>query len=180
MTKDAQTERPVARHGQPNPPTFKKSAFDCPYCGVFAQMDWREASPSQAYARERMPPNRAHWARCDNCSKEQYWIVDAFDPDASPFEAPIPRVTRMVFPAGGQSSAPRAHPDMPEDVRTDYDEARAIVDSSVRGACALLRLATEKFVQQLQPDGRNLNDRIGKLVAKESPLRSRKASTPFG
>ncbi|MBF6618766.1 MAG: DUF4145 domain-containing protein [Patulibacter sp.] len=169
MTSSDEPENRIAYYGRPNPPTFGKTAFDCPYCGVFAQMEWREASARESYAGERLPPNRAHWVQCDHCKEIQYWIVDAFTPPPGPFQDPLqdqtPRITRMVFPSGGQSSAPRAHPDMPEDVRADYDEARAIIDSSVRGACALLRLATEKLVlQHLQRDGGTLNDRIGKLV----------------
>ncbi len=72
----------------------------------------------------------------------------------------------MAFPFGGDSLAPRAHPDMPSAVRDDYDEARSIVGLSVRGACALLRLATEKLVQELEPGNGTLNDRIGRLVAR--------------
>jgi len=68
----------------------------------------------------------------------------------------------MVHPrtAGG----PPAHPDMPADVERDYEEARQIVQASPRGACALLQVARERLVEELQPKGQDLNDRIGKLV----------------
>lgn len=74
---------------------------------------------------------------------------------------------QMVFPAVG--GGPRPHADMPSGVRTDFEEARTIVNASPRGACALLRLATQKLVNELQPEGGDLNDRIGRLVATGLP-----------
>jgi len=53
---------------------------------------------------------------------------------------------------------------MPDDVRADYEEARTIVNASPRGACALLRLATQRLVNELQPEGGDLNDRISRMV----------------
>jgi hypothetical protein len=60
---------------------------------------------------------------------------------------------------------PRPHVDMPADVKADYDEARAIVNASPRGACALLRLATQKLADDLVEGNRSLNDKISVLVA---------------
>jgi hypothetical protein len=70
---------------------------------------------------------------------------------------------KLVKPMVG--GGPRPHVDTPDDVRADYDEARSIVNLSPRGACALLRLATQKLVNNhLQTDGGDLNDRIRLLV----------------
>jgi hypothetical protein len=54
---------------------------------------------------------------------------------------------------------------MPADVRADYEEARAIVMQSPRGACALLRLATQKLADDLVEGKGDLNSKIQTLVA---------------
>jgi hypothetical protein len=94
---------------------------------------------------------------CTNCAERAIWA--RFGPRPDMVKLLKPRV------AGG----PRPHVDMPPDVRLDYEEAQAIVSDSVRGACGLLRLATEKLVEDLQPEGKDLNDRIGRLVADGLP-----------
>ena len=69
----------------------------------------------------------------------------------------------MVEPVA--SGGPRPHPEMPDDVRADYEEARAIVSLSPRGACALLRLATQKLADDLVPGSGNLDAKIATLVS---------------
>jgi hypothetical protein len=69
----------------------------------------------------------------------------------------------LLYPAEEYIAEP--NPDMPADVRLDFDEASAIVDSSPRGAAALLRLAIQKLMLHLKQDGNNLNENIGNLVA---------------
>jgi hypothetical protein len=70
----------------------------------------------------------------------------------------------MIFPLNG--GAPLAHPEMPEDVAADYNEARMIVELSPRGACALLRLGLQKLCRALGEPGKNINDDIKALVGK--------------
>ena len=83
---------------------------------------------------------------CFACEKLSVWIYD-----------------RLVYPQAG--AAPPPNPDLPEDIRRDYDEASSIVDRSPRGAAALMRLAIQKLCVELDQPGRNLNDDIAALVA---------------
>ena len=65
-------------------------------------------------------------AQCYACNEISIWIYD-----------------RMVYPVRGE--APLPNPDLPEDIRGDYDEASTILDLSPRGAAALLRLGIQKL-----------------------------------
>ena len=94
----------------------------------------------------RFRVGNVHLSRCFNCDKLVIWIHD-----------------RMVYPVRGE--APPANPDLPDDIRSDYDEASSILDLSPRGAAALIRLAIQKLCKHLDLPGKNLNKDIGKLVS---------------
>jgi hypothetical protein len=89
---------------------------------------------------------------CLACHQFAIWVLDAGG------------VVRLVDPH--MLTAPTPHHDMPEDARADYEEARRVLDASPRAAAGLLRLATEKLVEDLGAVGKDLNARIGDLVAK--------------
>jgi hypothetical protein len=50
----------------------------------------------------------------------------------------------MIYPSGGP--APLPHPDLPDDIKEDYEKARSIVSRSPRSVAALLRLAVDKLL----------------------------------
>jgi hypothetical protein len=79
----------------------------------------------------------------------------------------------MVYPLTGPAPLPNI--DMPQDVRTDYEEARNIQTISPRGAAALLRLAIQKLCVHLGQSGKNLNDDIGELVKAGLPAKLQRA-----
>jgi hypothetical protein len=70
----------------------------------------------------------------------------------------------MVYP--DSSPAPLPNPDLPEEIKTDYQEARTIIAKSPRGACALLRLCVQKLCGFLGETGKDINADIAGLVKK--------------
>lgn len=79
----------------------------------------------------------------------------------------------MLIPES--TTAPPPHPDMPEAVRYDYEEARLIANKSSRSSAALLRLAIQKLCIELGEKGRNINDDIVSLVQKGLPVEIQQA-----
>lgn len=185
-------------------PSIRSRAFDCPHCGIRAHQLWfeiqatklsAESTPTldlqtrrirwQAVAKRdrhseylvREPLKRIEskkpvlmpvtdsigksieniWlAQCNHCADFSVWISD-----------------RMVWPES--HSAPSPHPDMPDTVRSEYEEARAIVAKSPRGAAALLRLSIELLCEDLNAAGRTLNAKIAALVTNGLNVRTQRA-----
>jgi hypothetical protein len=71
---------------------------------------------------------------------------------------------RLLFPAIKSGVLP--NPDLPDDALRDFQEAREIVNSSPRGAAALLRLCVQKLCKHLGEQGKNIDDDIASLVKK--------------
>ena len=109
-------------------------------------------------------------AGCSHCRKDSYWLAET--------RIGVDGVTtvqdgRMLYPNVGVAAMP--HPDMPDAVRCDYEEARNIASLSPRGAAALLRQSIQKMCVQLGQPGKNLNDDIGALVQLGLPIEIQQA-----
>ena len=178
------------------PPALDQLAFNCPHCGALAKQYWfsthaepleKDSTPlrldpervkqltfdhiKEAEERERLKQwgermatgrpfiesnneyrhydlRNVSLSRCFNCNEIAIWIYD-----------------RLVWPSRGE--APLPNPDLPNDVREDYEEASTILDLSPRGAAALLRLAVQKLCRHLGEKGDNLNADIAALVRKK-------------
>ncbi|MBC7785307.1 MAG: DUF4145 domain-containing protein [Burkholderiales bacterium] len=133
------------------PPTFAKQTFNCAHCHAFAYHSWFELhilvnSAWQALSVDKM----SRLSRCAHCKESILWHEG-----------------KIIYPEVGHAEP--ANTDLPDDVRTDYDEAASIVNKSPRGAAALLRLAIQKLCKHLGQPGRHINDDIKALVAEGLP-----------
>ena len=186
------------------PPTISETAFNCPHCGALAKQFWfsshaeplkKDSTPTFLNAdmldelnldhieepvdreklrrwAQRMGEGRPFFesnrsghdfdvqnlsiSKCYNCNDIAIWIYDG-----------------LVWPQQGVASLP--NPDLPMDVREDYDEASTILDLSPRGAAALLRLGIQKLCTHLGEPGDNINDDIASLVGKSLDPRVQQA-----
>ncbi|WP_276503208.1 DUF4145 domain-containing protein [Terrimonas pollutisoli] len=141
------------------PPTLKQKSFHCPHCGVLSEQTWSDNVSGQY---PYVPPHggQTHLAsfrlvkylaaRCSHCNDISIWLLD-----------------KMVYPLTG--NVEMANPDLPDDIKNDYNEAKDIVNISPRGAAALLRLAVQKLCIHLGEKGKNINDDIESLVKKGLP-----------
>ena len=135
-----------------------KPSFHCPHCGVLSEQTWSNNIQCH-YQGELANGTRGHThynlqgtstTLCSHCRQFTLWLND-----------------KMVFPSTGNVEI--ANPDLPEDIKKDYNEAKDIVNVSPRGAAALLRLAVQKLCIYLGEDGNNINEDIKNLVKKGLP-----------
>ena len=140
------------------PPEFEKAAFNCPQCGAYSNQVWWFTRIIEHYGVGGgfTDVNDIRFAVCVHCSKYSLW-----------------RNSKMIYPSSG--AAPLPNPDLPEEIKADYEEARSILTLSPRGAAALLRLAIQKLCRHLGETGKNLNKDIANLVKKGLPAKIRQS-----
>lgn len=132
------------------PPEYGKDGFNCPHCGAFSNQRWRvrvDSYENRGGGGEYTRLSRISVSVCDRCERFALWEDD-----------------QLFYPPSYVAPPPSA--DMPNDVKEDYEEARAIFNQSPRGAAALLRLAIQKLMIPLGEIGKNLDSDIGNLVKK--------------
>ena len=122
-------------------PEYKREAFNCPHCNAYADQEW-ESLWDEVYGGSQDP--YVTRSICRHCKQPSYW----FD-------------GRLFHPPSG---GPPPNPDLDPEIVEDYNEARTILNSSPRGAAALLRLCIQKLMVQLGEKGENLNHDIASLV----------------
>ena len=133
-------------------PEISKSSFHCPICGTYAHMRWFEFGrnhSSRPYTE----------AECSHCNESSLWRIHEYSENE--YGHVIPSKGVMLFPDTG--SAPNPEPDMPSDVKEDYEEAASIFYKSPRGAAALLRLGLQKLCKHLGKSGKDINLDIREL-----------------
>ncbi|HGO5420634.1 TPA: DUF4145 domain-containing protein [Klebsiella oxytoca] len=139
------------------PAEYGKKEFNCPSCNVFAHQDFFPlVYKPYSYSNETRSGNVVV-SLCSHCNKLAHWYNES-----------------LIIPASGTVEMP--NPDMPEDCKSDYMEARSIVNLSPKGAAALLRLSLQKLMVHLGEPGKHIDTDIKSLVAKGlSPLVQRAA-----
>jgi len=137
-------------------PDYMKSAFNCPYCNAYSHHIWSKAIVLNMGAVQGKNVSIGYIAYCKHCKEFSFWFNE-----------------KMIIPSSG--NAPLPNNDLPEDIKEDFEEARSIVNSSPRGAAALLRLCIQKLCKDLGEKGGNINDDISNLVKKGLPIKIQKA-----
>jgi hypothetical protein len=136
-------------------PKMDLHTFHCPTCFAYSKQRW--GFPNVNYGGVTIQPNRElALTRCDNCENISIWVNEI-----------------LVFPISISAVSP--NPDLSDDVKRDFDEARNIVNQSPRGAAALLRLSVQKICAELGEKGKNINDDIAALVQKGLPVKIQQA-----
>lgn len=148
-------------------PSYKQQSFNCPHCGALAGMTWHHllVNPND-YSPVSM-------SMCHACSKPGVWIGDDHSLKANPLSVLIGGKGFLIYP--NASIAPSAEPDMPSDIKNDFEEARLVFNHSPRAAAALLRLCVQKLCQQLLGKKGDIHKQIGELVELGLPSRLLKA-----
>src|SRR3954468_9585353 len=96
MAKLREGQRVLA--GEAILPAFKKDAFHCQFCQVFARQNWQTLTE---------PAEEIYLCRCFNCLGKSYWL----------FYAGSEVAPQQIYPRW--KSAPPPHIEMPEDVTAD-------------------------------------------------------------
>lgn len=144
-------------------PEFKKSAYHCPHCNVYAEQKW-SLSIDARFKNDVVSASRINEikydkliiARCSHCQDINIWYN-----------------MELIFPVTSLVGLP--NPDMPEEVKNLYYEARDVFPISKRASFALLRLALQRLCIFLGEKGNRLNDDIESLVKKGLPVQIKKA-----
>ena len=138
-------------------PTVNVDAFHCPHCGSYSDQYWTLLRVSIGHHTAQITTNDNYRVGCCNhCKGATLW-----------------KSKQMVYPSNG--SAPPPNPDMPSDIKRDYEEARTVIDNSPRSACMLLRLCVEKICMEKVSSGGDLNEKIKKMVDRGLDHRIEKA-----
>ena len=137
------------------PPVFESDGFNCPHCLAYANQHW--ACPVKVINKTNYGSDKNFAiCRCAKCGKFSFWVNQ-----------------EMVSPKALTSPPPNL--DLPEEIKSDFEEARAILSESPRGAAALLRLSIQKLCKHLGESGKNINKDIASLVKKGLSLKIQQA-----
>ena len=125
-------------------PELGLRGFTCPHCDAYSEHSWYEVLGIGGNDGQR-PTYGWRFAWCRHCEGLTYW-----------------QDNNLIYPE--RSPCPRPNDDLPDEIKSDYQEARSILGKSPRGAAALFRLCIQKICIHLGLSGKNLNADIGALV----------------
>jgi Domain of unknown function (DUF4145) len=117
-------------------PSFKRSRFKCPRCGVVATQTWTNVYKKSMQKRgdrhvqvDTMLSDLA-LSQCLACSGRCLWFEEEmiYPPQANDYPVPA---------------------DMPPELQKDFEEAAAIANASPRASAALLRMCIEGLCKKI-------------------------------
>lgn len=184
-------------------PTVTKVSFNCPRCGAHAHQTWynvyvialakddlplvrrpddideviaqiQDDERREAFREilEKQASGEVYFVKSDDYNQKRVWnlsISECFSCN----QISVWQYDRPIIPPS--QPGPEPNPDLPKEVRADYDEASTILDLSPRGAAALLRLCIQKLCKHLGEPGEKLNNDIAALMARGLDVRIQKA-----
>jgi hypothetical protein len=131
-------------------PNIRLDAFNCPFCFAYAKQETSRLTLGGRFTAYG-------GTRCERCEAVALWDGHG----------------RLIWPA--EVAVTPSHPDLPENCKADFEEAREIFATSPRGAAALLRLVIQKLMVDLGQPGDNINADIAALVRDGLPPRIQQA-----
>lgn len=148
-------------HNNHTPPSYRANSFHCPHCHTFSDQNWGNPSKIINYKEKNRntnygADNNFSISRCSCCGNFSIWFNE-----------------KLIHPRS--VTAPPCNPDLPSNIKSDYEEARLILQDSPRGAAALLRLVIQKICSNLGEEGKNINHDIAQLVKKGLPVKIQQA-----
>lgn len=147
------------------PPVYDQRAFSCPHCDVLSNQTWSHNihcnyQVGNNHLQFSLHPNSGtapySISKCTNCSDVSIW-----------------KKSKLIYP--DKSTVEDANPDLPDDIKADYNEAKEIINKSPRSSAALLRLALQKILAHIGEKGNNINDDIKNLVKRGLPMQFQQA-----
>ncbi len=126
-------------------PKFNTNVFSCPYCKEPTSQHWLNcAEDIDIFGGEEGNETDITFSQCIECKNLTIWVNE-----------------KLVYPFIGVQPPP--HPDMPENIRSIYEEAASISHLSPRASCALMRYAIEELIKDLGYWNKTLFDTINQL-----------------
>lgn len=125
------------------------SSFSCPICKAYANFSWERIIEFDSFNSKNSV--RLIRAKCTACNYVTVWSDEA-DKEV------------LLYP-DLPSDVPSPNIDMPDKIKSIYNEAAKVLKLSPRASAALSRLAIDQLTSELS-DKKSLNDRIGDLVSK--------------
>lgn len=130
------------------PPKYEMEQFHCPRCRVYAKQNWYKLK----YEVYGFYSTNYMLCICEHCNGTSVWKCED--------EKMIDPVTTNNIPS---------HIEMPESIKSLYDEALSVVDLSPKASAALLRLAIQNLMPLIGANIGKLDKDIAKLVSEGLP-----------
>lgn len=153
-------------------PTYCKDSYNCPRCEVRAPQKWYKVKqPQYGQAPFVVPYASADFNESLDHGFQYSWSI-GISICQHCFEYSIWERGVLIYPVQTDLPLPKAHNDMPDEVKVIYEEATKVFQHSPRAAAALLRLSIETMIPLLEEyeiKKSKLNTMIGLLVKKGIP-----------